>query len=74
MVHRPFGGPAQVFDYLGRYTHRVAINNHRIHHVGDGKVVFTAKNRKKKKTYPVTLNAFEFIRRFCRHTGLILAR
>ena len=62
----PFGGPDQVFDYLGRYTHRVAINNHRIQHIGDGKVIFTAKNRKKKKTYPVPLDAFEFIRRFCR--------
>jgi len=64
---RPFGGPAQVFDYLGRYTHRVAINNHRIKHVGNGKVVFTAKDRKKKKTYPVELDAIEFIRRFCLH-------
>jgi hypothetical protein len=64
---RPFGGPAQVFDYLGRYTHRVAINNHRIEYVGEGKVIFRAKNRKKKKTYPVPLDAFEFIRRFCLH-------
>ncbi|HKL22936.1 MAG TPA: IS91 family transposase [Tichowtungia sp.] len=64
---RPFGGPAQVFDYLGRYTHRVAINNHRIQHVGDGNVVFTAKNRKKNKTTRVTLDAFEFIRRFTLH-------
>lgn len=64
---RPFGGPAQVFDYLGRYTHRVAINNHRIQHVGNGRVTFTAKNRKKNKRYLVTLDAFEFIRRFCLH-------
>jgi len=63
----PFGGPAQVFDYLGRYTHRVAINNHRIKSVADGKVVFTAKNRKKKKTYRVELDADEFIRRFTLH-------
>jgi len=64
---RPFGGPAQVFDYLGRYTHRVAINNHRIKHIGDGKVTFTAKNRKKNKRYLVTLDAPEFIRRFTLH-------
>jgi len=64
---RPFGGPAQVLDYLGRYTHRVAINNHRITNVADGKVTFTAKNRKKDKTYRVTLGAFEFIRRFTLH-------
>ncbi len=64
---RPFGGPAQVFDYLGRYTHRVAINNHRIKNIGDGKVTFTAKNRKKDKTYTVELDAIEFIRRFTLH-------
>jgi len=64
---RPFGGPAQVFDYLGRYTHRVAINNHRIKNIAGGKVTFTAKDRKKKKTYPVELDAEEFIRRFTLH-------
>ena len=60
---RPFGGPAQVLEYLGRYTHRVAINNHRITNIADGKVTFTARNRKKNKTYLVTLKANEFLRR-----------
>lgn len=64
---RPFGGPEQVFEYLGRYTHRVAINNHRIISVANGKVTFSAKDRKKKKTIRVTLDALEFIRRFCLH-------
>jgi len=64
---RPFGGPAQVFDYLGRYTHRVAISNHRIKNIADGKVTFTVKDRKKNKTRPVTLNANEFLRRFTLH-------
>ena len=64
---RPFGGPAQVLDYLGRYTHRVAIHNHRITNIAKGQVTFTAKNRKKKKTYSVTLDAEEFIRRFTLH-------
>jgi hypothetical protein len=64
---RPFGGPAQVLDYLGRYTHRVAIGNHRIKNIADGQVTFTAKNRKKDKTYRVTLDAEEFIRRFTLH-------
>jgi len=64
---RPFGGPAQVLDYLGRYTHRVAISNHRIKNIADGRVAFTARNRKKKKTYPVVLDAEEFIRRFTLH-------
>lgn len=63
----PFGGPAQVFEYLGRYTHRVAISNHRIKKIGNGTVTFTARNRKKEKTYPVTLDAHEFIRRFLLH-------
>ncbi len=64
---RPFGGPAQVLDYLGRYTHRVAISNHRIKSIAHDKVTFTAKNRKKNKTYLVTLDAFEFLRRFTLH-------
>ena len=64
---RPFGGPAQVLDYLGRYTHRVAISNHRIQNIANGKVTFTAKNRKKNKTYRVILAAEEFIRRFTLH-------
>jgi hypothetical protein len=64
---RPFGGPEQVFDYLGRYTHRVAISNHRITNIADGNVTFTARDRKKEKTYPVKLEAHEFIRRFLLH-------
>ena len=36
----PFGGPDQVLDYLGRYTHRVAISNHRLLSVDDGDVRF----------------------------------
>jgi len=64
---RPFGGPAQVFDYLGRYTHRVAIGNHRIKSIAHGKVTFTAKNRKKNTTSSVPLAAFEFLRRFTLH-------
>lgn len=64
---RPFGGPAQVLDYLGRYTHRVAISNHRIKNIASGKVTFTARNRKKDKTHRVTLEAGEFLRRFTLH-------
>jgi hypothetical protein len=40
-VKRPFAGPQQVLDYLGRYTHRVAISNHRIMSLQDGTVTFT---------------------------------
>jgi hypothetical protein len=37
---RPFAGPEQVLDYVGRYTHRVAISNHRLLDTADGKVTF----------------------------------
>ncbi len=64
----PFGGPEQVFRYLGRYTHRVAISNYRIVDFNDGKVTFTWKDYKddgKKKL--MTLDAVEFLRRFLLH-------
>ena len=41
---KPFGGPQQVLDYLGRYTHRVAISNHRLLRLEDGKVTFSWKD------------------------------
>lgn len=64
----PFGGAEQVFRYLGRYTHRVAISNHRIVHVGDGKVTFTLKDYSDDaRTRTMTLDAVEFLRRFLLH-------
>ncbi len=65
---QPFGGPAQVIEYLGRYTHKVAISNHRILSIADGKVSFMYKDYAdgcKQKT--MTLDATEFLRRFCLH-------
>lgn len=65
---QPFGGPAQVIEYLGRYTHKVAISNHRIQSIADGNVSFTYKDYadgSKQKT--MTLQATEFLRRFCLH-------
>jgi Putative transposase/Transposase zinc-binding domain len=64
----PFGGPEQVVEYIGRYSHKIAISNHRIKDVKDGKVTFTYKDyadggRQKL----MTLDAHEFIRRFCLH-------
>ena len=41
---KPFGGPERVLDYLGRYTHRVAISNHRLKELKDGQVTFTYKD------------------------------
>ena len=65
---RPFAGPEQVLEYLGRYTHRVAISNNRLIAIDNGQIAFTYKDRKRnneKKT--MTLNADEFIRRFLLH-------
>jgi hypothetical protein len=65
---RPFAGPAQVLDYVGRYTHRVAISNNRLVSMDEGKVRFRWKdyrNGSKQKT--MSLQAGEFIRRFMIH-------
>ena len=65
---RPFAGPEQVLEYLGRYTHRVAISNNRIQSIDNGKIVFSYRDRQdenKKKTMPLV--AHEFIRRFLLH-------
>lgn len=59
---RPFAGVAQVFCYLGRYTHRVALSNHRLEAVDDHAVRFATKNGQS-----VTLSPHEFIRRFLLH-------
>jgi predicted Zn-ribbon and HTH transcriptional regulator len=65
---RPFAGPEEVLEYLGRYTHRVAISNHRILSIDDGKITFAYKDRKDhNKTKRMTLKADEFIRRFLLH-------
>ena len=64
----PFGGPAQVLDYLGRYTHRVAISNNRLLKLEDGKVTFQWKDyRHGNRQSTMTLEAEEFIRRFLMH-------
>jgi hypothetical protein len=67
----PFGGPAQVLEYLGRYTHRVAISNERLLDAGYGEVTFQWKDYRhhdKQKSRVMTLAASEFIRRFLIHT------
>lgn len=64
----PFAGPKQVIEYLGRYSHRVAISNHRLISVDDGKVTFRYKDyRHGNKQKLMTLEAVEFLRRFCLH-------
>ncbi len=54
-------------EYVGRYTHRVAISNDRLISLKDGKVTFAYKNRETKKMQTMTLEAVEFIRRFLLH-------
>ena len=67
-VRDPVKQPEYVLEYLARYTHRVAIANSRIKALKDGMVTFTAKNRKKNCTEPITISAVEFIRRFLLHS------
>lgn len=65
---RPFCGPARVIEYLGRYTHKIAISNHRIETLGEGSVTFTVKDyRHGGKKSLVRLLDPEFIRRFALH-------
>jgi hypothetical protein len=67
-LKRPFGGPENVLQYLGRYTHRVAISNHRLVSLADGKVTFrwrdSAHHNEQKL---MTLSLDEFLRRFLLH-------
>jgi hypothetical protein len=77
-VKPPFGGPRRVLKYLARYTHRVAISNHRLRALENGHVSFEWKDyahRSRRKL--MTLEAVEFLRRFMLHvlpSGLVRVR
>lgn len=83
---QPFSGPKQVIEYLGRYTHKIAISNHRIKNVEQGKVTFSYKDYAHGSVQKLmTVDAEEFLRRFClhilppqfvkmRHYGLLASR
>lgn len=65
----PFGGPNHVLNYLARYTHRVAISNHRLVALSDGKVTFRWKDYTRgSRQKLMTLSVEEFLRRFLLHT------
>jgi hypothetical protein len=65
---QPFLGPKQVIEYLGRYTHKVAMSNHRIKNIENRTVSFTYKDyADKSKQKLMTVTAEEFLRRFCLH-------
>jgi Putative transposase/Transposase zinc-binding domain len=64
----PFAGPQQVLDYVGRYTHRVAISNNRLLDIKGGEVQFRYKDyRHGSQQKTMTMSADEFIRRFLLH-------
>ena len=64
----PFAGPQQVLEYVGCYTHRVAISNNRLLDIEDGKVRFRWKDyRAGNQHKTMTLTVDEFIRRFLTH-------
>ncbi len=65
---RPFADPEQVLEYLGRYTHRIAISNNRILAIDNGKVTFSYRDRQdNNELKTMSLAADEFIRRFLLH-------
>lgn len=65
---RLFSGPGSVVEYLGRYTHKIAISNHRIKNVEDGKITFSYMDyRQGAVKKEMALEALEFIRRFAMH-------
>jgi hypothetical protein len=67
----PFGGPQRAVEYLGRYTHRVAISNHRLLSLEDGQVTFQWKDYRsehREKSKAMTIDADDFQRRFLIHT------
>ncbi len=66
-VKEPIKKPEYVLEYLGRYTHRVAISNHRIVSLENGRVTFKYKNQQTNQMEPTTIEAVEFIRRFLLH-------
>ncbi|MDP6637416.1 MAG: IS91 family transposase [Phycisphaerae bacterium] len=74
----PFDGPERTLEYLGRYTHRVAISNNRILSIDNGTVRFKYRDRRDHDRIKIkSLAASEFIRRFCLHvlpTGLMRIR
>ena len=65
---RPFGGPQHVLQYLGNYTHRIAISNHRLVGLAEGKVSFRWRDSAhQNKKRAMELRTEEFLRRFFLH-------
>ena len=63
-----FGGPKQVIEYLGRYSHKIAISNHRIKKIENDNISFSYKDYAHGNVQKImTIDAKEFLRRFCMH-------
>jgi len=62
-----FAGPASVVEYLGRYTHKIAISNHRLLGFDDQGVTFRWRDYRDNQQKIMTLDGIEFLRRFCQH-------
>jgi hypothetical protein len=63
-----FKGKASVMEYLGRYTHKIAISNYRLKSIENGRITFTYRDRKKGDIkLPMSLPIVEFLRRFSQH-------
>ena len=66
-IKETFNGKGNAIDYLGRYTHKIAISNSRIKEVTDDTVTFSAKDYRTGKQNAITLSHLEFMRRFLMH-------
>ena len=64
---KAFGGPKQVLDYLGNYTHKICISNYRVLRVDDQYVTFKYQDRKNKVTRTEKILGTDFIRLFAQH-------
>lgn len=65
---QPFGGPKQVIEYLGRYSHKIAISNHRIKKTDNGQVTFSYKDYAHSGVQRLmSLKAEDFLQKFCLH-------
>jgi len=63
----PFAGPEKVIEYLGRYTHKVAITNHRILNINDSGVTFRWRDYRDNNQKIMILDGHKFLQRFCLH-------
>lgn len=64
---KPFKSAGGVLKYLGKYTHKIAISNHRIKSIDNGEVAFNYKDYRDNKQKVLKIGAHEFIRRFLLH-------